>query len=349
MEISRQSQAALRRLDPDQNGVSAKELNTIQQDNDPKISPAEAQTAGIDPKDLSAINPKLTASMDPNQVLFERPAKGSSEDLALDFLAAKNKMVYSQNLGFLDGGHVPFYFKAYRQAYAAAQKAVVTGQPQTLTIKAGNHLTHHEMTFEIQPDPQHQKPEDLRKLARSLVASASYRYEANSVLMNGAGNWVGESVGMGQSAFSTEDLSSNALGIWAAEKFVQEHGDNPYPPGVSEDQAQQSGLNRILDAAGPLQSEASAKLKRTSFGNDEFTPKRSTTEAPDNPAGLEAMKFLTDLNSSAKHAYGDGSVPVDPDHFEDKETYYPKAGPGWTLTGTKGSIIGNALDSLNPF
>jgi hypothetical protein len=265
----------------------------------------------------------------------ETAAKEKQSELTKDF--RKGKIIYSQNLGLLDKHHIAHNSVAFIQAYNAALEAVRTGKPQEIELEYGSSFHKHIMTYKVEA----KEGDDLLKIARQIVANASYKYEEKSVVLGGLANQVAEKVGMGTSAFSTEDLSSNAIGIHAAEQYIRSQAPDPNhppkdfadkmakvtPPPRTNDEGDKVADNAIdwaLRHGGTLYSQQDAGVKPELFGNRSFSPVKSTGS---NVKGADSKEgaFFDSLDKEKPQSMASGTgwayVPPKPPAVN---PYYPK-------------------------
>ena len=254
--------------------------------------------------------------------------------------------IYSQNFGILDAVHIEGYFGSYRKVYAALEDAKKTGKPQTVKLELGKGVF---VTYKVAPPGKNASADEMHKLCRSVLIDASYRFEKGTVLLRGAANvmspklapWAGAAArlaGMpkeqrralveklenaGASAFSTEDLTSNALGMMAAEAYIRKYGNGNGQP--KNDKEYKDSLNEaydhILSKAGKLYKESDAGIKRESFGSTTFIPVRTNSIKPETNGDDYLKKIEAERIADAKK-YG--------------VTGEAKKGTGWELVSVEG-------------
>jgi hypothetical protein len=247
-------------------------------------------------------------------------------DLGNDFKKGK-AMVYSQNFGIMDTPHIRHNSLAFITFYNAAVKSAETGQPQSVTMEYGHG---RKFTYSLNAKPG----DDFIRMAREIASDASFRYEDSTSYWGGFINKAAEVFGRGSSAFSTEDLASNALGIHAGEEYIKSLTSTPNSPS-QETKDKLAGIgappstnpageatadwaqNWILAHAGELYKESATGVERTSYGNDsKFYPvhsKLSNINRP-NPSELE---FYNKINAESAERGGHMSGKGNGWHFED--------------------------------
>jgi hypothetical protein len=279
-----ETHAVLSPVDKDRVNAALKSLNS-------KGGTAQGATLLELEDDVKPVAAKNTDTELPVMVRIIPPQK-SPEEKRQDDLANRfqhGDIVYSQNFGLIDPAHIPHNALTCIQAYKAAVESVRTGKPQEITIQCGSSFHTQRMTYKIEA----KEGDDLLKIARQVAANASYKYEEKSIYLGGIANHIAEVVGMGTSAFSTEDLSSNALGIHAAEVYIRSQVTDPnHPPAEftaklakisappeynqESDKIGSFAKNWAIEHGGTLYSQDESGIKPTLFGNEAgFSPVRS--------------------------------------------------------------------------
>ncbi len=202
------------------------------------------------------------------------PDPGSSQRALLQAFQ-RGDFVYSRNFGILDRDHIAHNAEAYRSAYDAAMRSLATTPPSASTVRfvygSGTTRFPTEYTITAQRRPGESAADCAHRIAREIVVNASVRYEEHTNI--GINPLIPGAVGT--SAFSTEDLPSNALGMEAAAAYVRGEGVRP------GESLEDYSLRFVTMRAGTLYpySEDSAdrrpgvaRLERHAHGNFTFRP-----------------------------------------------------------------------------
>lgn len=265
----------------------------------PKTKEEKAVSSSVAKEPEVKVNIKPLSQEDMDQITKQK-------SLQSDF--KKGTFVYSQNFGLLDKPHIRHNALTFITVYNSALKAVETGKPQELTLQYGKK----DFKYTINP----QKGDDLLKLARELTADLSYRYEDSTSYLGGLVNSAAEIFGRGGSAFSTEDLASNALGIHAAEEYIKTLTSTPdapsqdaidklkeigKPPSTNEKGEKFADWSEdwVVAHAGTLYKESESGLKRESYGNSkQFYPVHSKESGIKTPEKNE-LDFYRKINGES--------------------------------------------------
>ncbi|HEY9841978.1 MAG TPA: hypothetical protein V6D23_16055 [Candidatus Obscuribacterales bacterium] len=262
------------------------------------------------------INPQRLAS----QTLYPTQTQAQLQNLFLTGNPSdSSSYVYSSNFGIIDREHVQSNGFSMIQVYNAAVESRRTGRPVDITLN-GYHTGP-----QVRVDAS--QSTDLVALSRQVVREACLRSED-------ATQYRGHTIG--SSAYSTEDLASNAVGFRAAEAYLlsrDPQAANPDPNSPAQQALRQIGpppaanngaeadrflLNWTLRNAGELSPQRVANqagIEVAPFGNMSFAPRLVPGTTPD-PAH---SAYLRELGADAHHRHD--------------------AGPGWTFTGRDRSMV----------
>jgi len=156
--------------------------------------------------------------------------------------------------------------------------------------------------------------DDKIAIARELTLAFLYTYEENSVIADGFGNGAAEFFGRGTSAFSTEDLVSNAMGVMAAEHFVKSNGFAALDE-LSINNLHTYSLNFVADRAGNIQPTEDNTV--TSFGNRDYLPEHQHGH----------RRATADLEQNDAFQY----LQARQEQFQSQADFSPEQGNGWRL------------------
>lgn len=186
----------------------------------------------------------------------------------------KAECVYSENFGLIDRTHIVGSATNYYIAYNAVDKAIGShGMLQTIELHNGDYKCTY-VIYQQRPRSGESRQDAAMRITRGILCHFGVSYEKCTTLgsetynLNKVLGGVGPLNEIGQSAFSTEDLPSNALGMEAVEAWIKS--------GRTGTLSKEFVVERVLDNAGMLYSSDSKNVippKRESYGNQTFNPK----------------------------------------------------------------------------
>ena len=194
------------------------------------------------------------------------------------------------------------------------REPVATGEPVGGTLTNGSSpVTSYSVPYEVRL-PKGASEERQIEVARDVTLSFLHGYEQNSVVLGGVGNRAAEWLGAGTSAFSTEDVVSNAVGVFWAEDLARGNGIDALLQ-VPPETLTRYVLGQTALEAGNVMSIGPDTV--SSFGNRDYLPNfRHGHERP-----LEARR------ESALYRY----LEERQDAYETIGDFAPARGGGWTL------------------
>ena len=221
-----------------------------------------------------------------------KPSQPASSRRALEKRYTEgSEIVYGENTGLLDRSHVNAYAADYYDTYQAAREALEKGEEQTIRIDAGEGVSFE---YTIAPDqrPGETEHEAAQRLARGIIVDASVGYEEVTDVF-GANRIIGEVSGneeVGTSAFATEDLPSNGIGVAATETWIERQIANGVDVADMGPPPEHFVDDFTLGVAGELSDPSDVDVDRVAYGNHTFLPVHPPGGGGEVPAVLQELE-----------------------------------------------------------